>query len=121
MGLSEDAHDRSRDPAPFALLVNELLAPFARQRVEARAPVVLRRAPVGVDEAALLEPLQSRIERPVIDDEHVVGLALDGACDSLTVRGPEDERAKDEQVERPLQVRAVLAVGPLSYRHYTRV
>ena len=44
---------------------------------DGRLPVVLRRAPVGLDETTLLEALQRRVERPVIDDQHVVGLALD--------------------------------------------
>ena len=55
------------------------LRPLRRQRVEARPAVVVGRAPFGVDEPALLEPLQRRIQRAVIDDQHVVGLAAGSA------------------------------------------
>src|SRR5438046_1586256 len=70
----EHAHDGLGDPPPLALLPRELLAPFLRQRVEAGAPVAVGGSPFRVDEAARLEALQRRIERPVVHDEDVVGL-----------------------------------------------
>ena len=118
---SEHPHDRGGDAPPLAFLANELASALARQRVEPRLAVVLRRSPVRLDELTLFQPLQRRIERPVIDDQDVVGLVLNRARDGLSVLRAEDERAQDQQVERALQVRGVLAVGPLSDRHSTRV
>src|SRR5256886_15904174 len=117
----EHPRDGGRDPPPFALLARELLPPLFRQRVEARAPVAVGGPPLRVDEAARLEALQRGIERPVIDDEDVVGLLLDDPGDPLPVLRAEDERPEDEQVERALQMRAVLAVHSFSNRHSTQV
>ena len=91
----EHPHDRRGDAAPLPLFVDELLAPLAGQRVEARLAVVLGGAPRGVDEAAVLEPLQRRVERAVVDDQDVVGLALDRAGDALAVLRAEDQGPQD--------------------------
>jgi hypothetical protein len=37
----------------------------------------------------------------MIDDQHVLGLALDGPGDALPMLLSEDQRAQDEQVEGP--------------------
>src|SRR3954470_18291413 len=84
-GGAEHAHDRGGDPAPFAFFVRQLAAAGPGQRVEARLPVVLGRAPFGADEPAVFQPLERGIERSVIDDQHVARLRLDRARDPLAV------------------------------------
>src|SRR5688572_24603880 len=42
-------------------------ASFARQRVELGLAVVLRHAPVRLDESFLLHPIERRIQRPFLD------------------------------------------------------
>jgi hypothetical protein len=83
---AEHAHDRAGDTPPFAFLAPELAAAGRGQRVEARAAVVVRRAPFGVDPAARLQALQRRIERSVIDDEYVAGRLLNRTGNGLAVR-----------------------------------
>src|SRR5262245_66176476 len=61
----EYAHDGGGDPSPLALLASELFAALPRQRVEARLPVVVRRAPLAIDEAAPNKALQPRAGRSV--------------------------------------------------------
>src|SRR5262249_22667873 len=118
---TEHSHDRSGYSPPLPFLFHQLAAACAGQRVEARLAIVVGRAPLGRDEAPILETLERGVERSVIDDEDVVGLALDEAGDALAVLRAQDERPQDEQVERPLQMGRVLAIGPLSDRHSTRV
>ena len=81
----------------------ELPAPFGGEPVELGAAVVLGGALFGGDPAALDQPVQRRIERPLLDLQHVVRIALDGLGDGVAVRRPEQQRAQDQQVERALQ------------------
>jgi hypothetical protein len=64
----ENAHDRGRDATPRALLPVQLFAPGAGERVVPRFPIVLGDAPLGFDKTPLFEPLQRRVQRPVLDD-----------------------------------------------------
>ena len=102
-------------------LADQLATAGRGQRVEARAAIVVGGPPFGGNEPALLEPLQRRIERAVLDEQHTVGLRLDGAGDALAVLRAEDQRAQDEQIERALQMGGVCRVGALSDRHSTQV
>jgi hypothetical protein len=56
----------------------------------------------------------------VFDDQHVVRLQLDRPRDALAVLRAMQQRAQDQQIERALQVCAMLAVGAFSYRHSTQ-
>ena len=47
--------------------------PLVVSRVVLGAAVVLREVPVGVDEPAVLHAVERRIERAVVDLQHVVG------------------------------------------------
>src|SRR5262245_9434224 len=118
---SQHTHDGGGDPAPFAFLVAQLAPAGLGERIEAGPPVVLRRAAFGADEPALFEALQGGIERAVVDNQHVARLRLDRARDALSVLRAEDERPEDQEIQRALEVRRMLAIGALSNRHSTRV
>jgi hypothetical protein len=47
--------------------------------------------------------VERRIERPVLDLEHLLGSVLDGVRDGMAVRGADGERLQNQQVERPLE------------------
>src|SRR5262249_52966130 len=93
------------------------------ERVEAGPSVVRRCAPLCGNPAALLEPLQGGIERAVLHEQLLGRSSLDCESDSVPVLRPEDERPKDQKVERPLEDLEpfFLAFRPLSGRHPTRV
>ena len=74
-----------------------------RQAIELGAPVVLGRAVVEVDPAALDQPVERRIQRPLLHLQHVVGAALDGLGDGVAVGRAEPQGPQDQHVERALQ------------------
>jgi hypothetical protein len=73
------------------------------QRVELGPPVVFGCAVRDRDPAAFDEAVQCRIERALLDAQHFVGITLNRFRDRVAVRGSEQQRAQDEQVQRALQ------------------
>src|SRR5689334_15072155 len=123
----EHAPDRGGEALPALRLLGELLPAGARQAVEARPPVVLRAAPLRPDPALLLEPVQGRVERPLVDGQHVLRELLDPLRDAPAVHRAGRERLQDQDVQGPLQ-----QIGPFrchvwppsprsSTREHTRV
>src|SRR5262249_17840580 len=108
---SHDSPDRRDEPLPSGRLPGELPAARRGPPVEAGLAVVRGGPPLRKEPAALLEPLERRIERAVLDEELLLGPLLDGAGDPLTVLRAEDQGPQDQQVERPLQ--QLQAVGAL--------
>src|SRR5262249_18491227 len=86
--------------APFGL---ELFEAARRELVEARAAVVLRRAPASFDQPLALEAAERRIQRAVVHVEHALGYDLNGLREIPAVRRPRAQQTKDDQVERALQ------------------
>ena len=87
----------------FVGLHGQLLAPFGGEPVELGAPVVFRCAFLSRNPPALDEPVQRRIERPLLHLQHVLGVALDGFGDGVAVAPARHQRAQDQQVQRALQ------------------
>src|SRR5439155_15499871 len=65
----QNAVDRERQALPAVGFELELFAAARGQPVETRALAEIRRAPLGVDPAFVLEPVERRIERSLIDFE----------------------------------------------------
>ena len=63
----EDAVDREDDPVELVALVRQLRAARGSQGIEPGAPVVLGRAPGGLDPAIQQEALQGRVQRALAD------------------------------------------------------
>src|SRR5687768_16039569 len=116
----ENACDGPREAAPLLRLRDELLSAGLRERVETGLAVVVGGSPVGDDPAALLQTLEGRIERPVIDEQHVVGLLFDGTRNTLPVLYAEHERAQNQEINGSLQACASL-LYTFSSRHATGV
>src|SRR5687768_17650225 len=74
-----------------------------RDRVEARAAIVLRESPLRRDPAVVLEPPQGRVERALLDAKDVVGGAFHPPRDAVAVSRPAEQRLQDQNGERPLQ------------------
>src|SRR5262249_10353548 len=66
---AEHAPDRRRQALPELGLGLELAGAAPRELVDARAPVVLGRAPAGLDQPLALQPVQRRVERALADLE----------------------------------------------------
>jgi hypothetical protein len=98
-GLVEDAGDGVDEAAPLRGLHGEPLAPGLREAVELHAPLGLREPPLGLDPAVPLQPVERRVERPLLDAEDVGAHPLDPPGDGVPVSGPPGERLEDQRVE----------------------
>ena len=87
---------------PLRRLVLELPLAGARERVEPRAARVLRGAPLGVEPAGALQPLERGEQRPGVDLEDAARDLLDAPRDAEAVHRLQAQRLEDEQVERAL-------------------
>jgi hypothetical protein len=80
-----------------------LPAAGASQFIELGLAVVVGRAPLGRDEALLLQLEERGVERAVVDGEEAAAGLLDAARDAVAVQRPHRfESLKDHQGERAL-------------------
>src|SRR6059058_367510 len=100
---AEHAGDCLRVSKPDFGFIPEMFAARRRDRVEPRAPIVLRKSPLGLDEPAVLESAQRRIERALLYAQYVASGLLDPARYGVSVRRSEEERFEDEDAERSLK------------------
>src|SRR5580698_393767 len=103
LGGAEDAGDGAGEFVPLAGFEVELRAALRREGVKLCAAIVFGSSVGGGDPFALDEAMERGIERALLDLEHFVGAEFDGLGDGVAVRGAEQERAEDEQVERALE------------------
>ena len=87
----------------MAGLFLQLLAPGDGQTVVPGLAVVLRGAPEGCDPAAILQPVQGGVQRPLVDAQCVPGDLLDALGNGPSVPGAGLERAQNQEIERPLK------------------
>ncbi len=78
------------------------------QRVVFRAPVVLGRAPLALDQAVALETAEGGEERPGVDLERAVADLLEAHADAVAVHRLERQRFENQHVQRALHERAGL-------------
>src|SRR5215469_2712331 len=111
--------DGCRQPAPLAGFAMQLFASRFGQLIKPSLTVVFAGAPFSCDPAADLESLQRRVERAVVDQQHIIRLLLDSARDPLAMPAAQDQRAQDKEIKRSLEQRD--AVGLFSGWHSTQV
>src|SRR5579872_123864 len=116
---SQNSSDGPCQSLPFVGFFNQLLAPGRRQRIKPRLAVVRRNSPLRRDPPALFQPLQRRIEGAVLNEQLFLRCFLDNPCDPLPVLRSKDQRAQNQQVQRPLQQFQSFFV--ILGRHITRV
>src|SRR5580658_3655871 len=73
---SHNSGHRTSDLAVTRRLPIQMFTPLGSQLVEASAPVVGRKAPLALDPAIQLQPLQSRVKRAFFHSQQVVGQLL---------------------------------------------
>jgi hypothetical protein len=115
----EHARNRLDESTPPVRFGRQLSSPCCGQGIESRPAVICRRAPCALDPPAVLEALECRIQRTVIDDERVTGALLDGASDTLAVLSAEEQDAQDEEIEGALQQGVAVGRGGFGW-HSTR-
>ena len=99
----ENPRDRSRQRVPLAGLKLQLPPALGCQPVELGPAIVFRGALLDRNPSALDKPVQRGIQRPLFDQQHIIGLELNGLCDSVTVRRPKQEGTQDQEVQGALQ------------------
>ena len=77
--------------------------PGWREPVVLRPPAQLRDGPLGFDPALVLEAMERRVERALVDLQDVLGDLLDALRDRPAVQRVGLQRPEDEQVERARQ------------------
>src|SRR5215471_13289725 len=100
---SENAGDGGGHAQPGCLLVVELAAAQRGQLVELRLPPGFRRRPLRSEPSALLETMEGRIERALLDLQHVAGDLLEPLGDGVAMDRSETHHFQDQQIERALQ------------------
>src|SRR5215204_3216788 len=101
--LEQARHHRDR-ARPYVGFNQQLLLAGARDRVEARAAIVLAHAPLARDPPLLLEPEQRRIDRSLVQRQRAFGNLLDAAGDAVAVqRSHPVESLEDHQVQRAVR------------------
>ena len=74
-----------------------------RRLLASSALKIAARKPVRTRGELLLEPMERRVERPLLDPHELPRGALDVLGDTEAMARPEAQRAQDEQVERALE------------------
>src|SRR4030095_3593586 len=114
---AENAGNGGGQLFPFIRLDVELLAASCRQSIELGATIVLGCALLESDPPTLDEAVQRRVQRSLLDQQHVVRTALDRLDDGMTVRGTEAQGPQDQQIESALKQRdTVFTLGRHSMR-----
>ena len=90
---------RADERRPGIGLVDELTAPRAGERIDLDAPVVVAGPPFAGEELPLLEAVERRVERALLDLKGAVGDLLDARENPVTVQLAERDGAEDEQIE----------------------
>src|SRR5262245_33773946 len=78
----------------------EALSTGGGERIELGLAVVVRRAPLAVDEALMLEPIEGGIERTLLDGERASGDLLDAQQHAVAMLRAERDGLEDQQIER---------------------
>src|SRR5687768_18453637 len=85
---------------PFPRFYSELTPPRGGEAVILGAAAQLRDLPLGLDPALMLETMESRVKRALIDLQDVLGNLLDALGDGPAVQNILLQRAQDQQIER---------------------
>ena len=107
----EDERHGFGEPFPLVDFFAECFATELGERVVACAPIVFGGLPIALDPAAVLESLERRIERALIDVEASVGDLLDAKSDAPPVHGFEGEGFQDEEVDAAAEGVGLLGVA----------
>src|SRR5262245_13065417 len=92
----EYALDGTHHAIELGAFGGELPAAGSGQRVEARSPVVLRRAPLRLHPTIEEQALKRRIQRTLANRQHIVRGQAQVLDDGVSVLGAADERFQDQ-------------------------
>src|SRR6478672_5537151 len=97
-GETQHGVDGADHALELFLLVRELLASRCRERVEACAPIVLRRSPLGAHMTVEEQTLQRGVERALSNLQDVARDLTQALRDAVPVHSAAGQRAEDEEI-----------------------
>src|SRR5712692_2514112 len=114
----QDLVNGADQPIEFLPFGCELPAARRRERVKARAAVVLRGAPLPLHPSIEEQPLERRVQRALADLQHLVRRGPDVLGDAVAVHRTPDEGLEDQQIECARQQvgRLVSHLSPIDRR-----
>src|SRR5262249_15447785 len=101
-GFLQHEIDGRGQPLPLRHLPLQVRAARAGERIELRGARAGRVAPLGLDPALLLEPVQRGVQRALLHLQLVARHLLDPLRDGPPVLRLERQRAQNQDVQRPL-------------------
>src|SRR4051812_738403 len=102
-GQKQHLGDGRGPGGPLQGFVLELRAPLARQAVDLRLAAQVAHAPLGIDEAAPLHPVERRVEGAFFDLKGSGGCLLEPLGDGVPMKRPTAERLQHQGVEGPVE------------------
>src|SRR6202023_4438321 len=99
------------DLAVTGRLLGEMFAAVGSQLIETSAPVVGREAPLALDPAIQLKPLESRIKRAFFDAQQIVGQLLNQLRDRIPMQMAPHQYLENEHVQRARQKAGLRFLG----------
>src|SRR5436190_9756680 len=95
--------DGSREALPLGRAGREALPPRGRDLVELGLAAQLRHAPVSLQPAALLHAIERRVQRAVLDLQHVRGALFQPARNGVAVARCRGDSLEDQRFERAVE------------------
>src|SRR5262249_15338671 len=92
-----------RHAVPVLRLALQPFSSCCRQPVIFRLPLILRFAPLARNPTLMFQPVQRRIERPLLDLQPVLRDLLDSQQHTIAMQRPERYRFEDQHVQCPWQ------------------
>src|SRR5262245_41457741 len=102
-GRFEQPIDGAGECLPGLSLVSRPTPAFGGERVDLGPAAVLRGAPGRRDPALVLQPIEGRVERPLVDLEYFARQLMDPFAEGPAVGGAELQGPEDEEVEGALE------------------
>src|SRR4051812_24544660 len=95
--------NRRRQPVPVGALAFELPPAATRQVVELGVAPGLARLPLGLQPPARLEAMERRVQRALLNLQHVLRHLLQALGDGVAVQRPERDDLQNQKIERALE------------------
>src|SRR5262249_5618307 len=100
---SHHTGDRQREPGVLSSFNRQLSAASRRDLVDPRPPIIRRHAPDTVDPAVQLQTLESGVQRPLLDQELILGRLLNELDDSVSMQVAQRQCPQNQHVQRTRQ------------------
>src|SRR6185312_776811 len=103
LGEPHDAGHCSRNLSITRRLLDQMLTALGSELIETSAPIIGREAPLALDPAIQLKPLESRVKRAFFDAQQIVGQLLNQLRNRISMQMAPHQYLENEHVQRARQ------------------